>query len=207
MLTDITRHRIVPVVVCSDAARAHDLGQALVDGGLPVAEVTFRTDAALATLESMAARGDLVVGAGTVIDPAQVDRAADAGATFVVSPGLSVPVVERAQELGLDVLPGTATPGEIMQALALGLTTTKFFPASVYGGHRAIKALAAPFPQLSFVPTGGVGPDNLADYLALPCVPAVGGSWMVPPATVDAGDFEAITRLTRSAVDAACATV
>ncbi|SDB93152.1 2-dehydro-3-deoxyphosphogluconate aldolase / (4S)-4-hydroxy-2-oxoglutarate aldolase [Raineyella antarctica] len=136
-----------------------------------------------------------------------MEQAAEAGATFIVSPGLDAAIVDRARRLGLDILPGAATPTEIMLALSLGLTTAKFFPAGVYGGPAAIKALSAPFGTLAFVPTGGVGPDNLADYLALACVPAVGGSWMVPPAAIAAGDFAGIAELTRSAVDAACATV
>lgn len=207
MLSDIVAHRIVPVVVCTDAARAHDLGQALVDGGLPVAEVTFRTEAALETIRTLAARGDVLVGAGTVVTVRQVDQAADAGASFIVSPGLDSRIVDRARALGLDVLPGAATPTEIMLALSMGLTTAKFFPAGVYGGPAAIRALSAPFGGLSFVPTGGVTPANLADYLALPCVPAVGGSWMVPAGAISAGDFATVTTLTRTAVDAACATV
>ena len=139
-------HRVVPVVVLGDADRADDLGAALVAGGLPVAEVTFRTPGAAGVLATLAARGDLVVGAGTVITPAQVDAAHEAGATFVVSPGLSAAVVRRCQELDLAVLPGVSTATEIIQALDLGLDTVKFFPAEACGGLPTVKALAAAFP-------------------------------------------------------------
>lgn len=200
MLEDITRHRIVPVVVLEDAGRADGLAQALVDGGLPVAEVTFRTAAAADAIRAMASRGDVLVGAGTVISPEQVDLAAEAGARFIVSPGLSADVVRRARELDLDVLPGCVTASEVMAALALGLDAVKFFPAATSGGAAAIKALSAPFPQVRFIPTGGVGPSNVGEFLSLPCIPAVGGSWMVPSKTVDAGDLAQITRLTRDAV-------
>lgn len=203
VLTDIVRHRIIPVVVCADAARADGLADALVSGGLPVAEVTLRTAAALDTIRVMSARGDLVVGAGTVLTPDQVDLAAQAGATFVVSPGLDGQVVARARARGLAVLPGCLTPTEIMAALALGLTTVKFFPAATFGGVAAIQALSAPFGEIRVVPTGGVGPADLDAYLALPAVAAVGGSWMVPSDAIAAGDFDRIAALTAEAVAAA----
>lgn len=204
-LSEITRYRIVPVVVVNDAARAEGLGQALVDGGLPVAEVTFRTPAAADSIRAMSGRDDLLVGAGTVISVTQVDAAHEAGAKFIVSPGLDADVVRRSQELGLAVLPGCVTPTDIIAALKLGLAAVKFFPAGNYGGAATIKALSAPFGGLSFVPTGGIGPKNLGDYLSQPCVPAVGGSWMVPAAAIDAGDFATITELSREAVAAASA--
>lgn len=203
MLTDVVRHRIVPVVVCADAAHADGLADALVTGGLPVAEVTLRTAAALDTIRVMSARGDLVVGAGTVLTAAQVDLAAQAGATFVVSPGLDAQVVAQARARGLAVLPGCLTPTEIMAALALDLTTVKFFPAATFGGVAAIQALSAPFGEVRVVPTGGVAPADLAAYLALPAVAAVGGSWMVPADAIAAGDFDRIAALTAAAVAAA----
>jgi len=172
----------------------------LVAGGLPVAEVTFRTAAARDSIKAMSARGDILVGAGTVLTAEQVDQAVEAGASYVVSPGLSRAVVERCQELGVLALAGAVTATEIQAALELGLTTVKFFPAGTSGGAPAIKALAAPFGQVSFVPTGGVGPKNLADYLALANVAAVGGSWMCPRDLVTAGNFAGITALTREAV-------
>lgn len=204
-LSEVTRHRLVPVVVIDEASRAEALGQALAAGGLPVAEVTFRTAAARDVIEVLSSRDDLLVGAGTVISTRQVDEAAAAGAQFIVSPGLDADVVRHAQRKGLAVLPGCVTPTEIMAALKLGLDTVKFFPAGSHGGAKAVKALSAPFGHVGFVPTGGVGPDNLADYFGLPCVPAVGGSWMVPTDLVDAGDVAGLTDLIRTAVAAAAA--
>ena len=199
-LAALAAARLVPVVVLDDAAHADPLAAALVAGGLPVAEVTFRTAAAADAIAAMAARGDMLVGAGTVVTPDQVDRAVDAGATYVVSPGLSRAVVERCRERGVLPLPGAVTASEVQAALELGLDTVKFFPAGTSGGAAAIKALAAPFGQVRFVPTGGIGPANLHEYLAVPAVAAVGGSWMVPRDLVAAGDFAAITRLTADAV-------
>jgi 2-dehydro-3-deoxyphosphogluconate aldolase/(4S)-4-hydroxy-2-oxoglutarate aldolase len=195
--------RVVPVVVLAQADRAESLADALVAGGLHVAEVTFRTAAAAEAIRRMAEHRELVVGAGTVVRPEQVDQAADAGARFVVSPGLSPAVVARARERGVDVLPGAVTPSEVIAAVDLGISTLKFFPAAQYGGVATLKALASPFPGVRFIPTGGVSLANLTDYLSLPTVPAVGGSWMVRPDLVDAGDFAAITELSAQAVRAA----
>lgn len=200
VLTSLRAARLVPVVVLDDAADADALAGALVAGGLPVAEVTFRTAAARDSIKAMSARGDILVGAGTVLTAEQVDQAVEAGANYIVSPGLSRSVVERCQEHGVLALAGAVTATEIQAALELGLTTVKFFPAGTSGGAAAIKALAAPFGQVSFVPTGGVGPKNLADYLALANVAAVGGSWMCPRNLVTAGDFAGITALTLEAV-------
>jgi 2-dehydro-3-deoxyphosphogluconate aldolase/(4S)-4-hydroxy-2-oxoglutarate aldolase len=200
VLSALSDARLVPVVVLDDAADAEGLAGALVAGGLPVAEVTFRTAAAPDSIRAMAARGDILVGAGTVLTVAQVDQAVAAGARFVVSPGLSRAVVERCGEHGVLALPGAVTATEVQAALELGLTTVKFFPAGTSGGAAAIKALAAPFGGVRFVPTGGVGPKNLADYLALPAVAAVGGSWMVPRDLVRSGDFAGIQTLTAEAV-------
>ncbi|MCR6494399.1 bifunctional 4-hydroxy-2-oxoglutarate aldolase/2-dehydro-3-deoxy-phosphogluconate aldolase [Cellulomonas sp. P24] len=200
VLSALSSTRLVPVVVLDDAARADALADALVQGGLPVAEVTFRTSAARDAIRAMADRGDILVGAGTVLTPAQVDQAVAAGARFVVSPGLSRAVVERCQDHGVLALPGAVTATEVQAALELGLTTVKFFPAGTSGGPAAIKALAAPFGQVRVVPTGGVGPANLAEYLAIPSVVAVGGSWMVPRDLIAAGDTAAIRTLTAEAV-------
>jgi 2-dehydro-3-deoxyphosphogluconate aldolase/(4S)-4-hydroxy-2-oxoglutarate aldolase len=199
-LSALSAARLVPVVVLDDAADADPLAAALVAGGLPVAEVTFRTAAAEDSIRAMSARGDMLVGAGTVLTPAQVDLAVAAGASYIVSPGLSRAVVERCQEHGVLALPGAVTATEVQAALELGLTTVKFFPAGTSGGAAAIAALAAPFVNVQFVPTGGVGPKNLHEYLAIPAVVAVGGSWMVPRAMVRDGGFAEITRLTAEAV-------
>ncbi|WP_028044880.1 bifunctional 4-hydroxy-2-oxoglutarate aldolase/2-dehydro-3-deoxy-phosphogluconate aldolase [Cellulomonas sp. URHE0023] len=192
--------RLVPVVVIDDAADADGLGSALVSGGLPVAEVTFRTAAAEESIRVLAARGDVLVGAGTVLTVAQVDQAVAAGAVYVVSPGLSRAVVERCAEHGVLALPGAVTATEVQAALELGLTTVKFFPAGTSGGAPAIAALAAPFGGVSFVPTGGIGPANLHEYLAIPAVAAVGGSWMVPRDRIRARDVDGIARLVADAV-------
>ena len=197
--------RIVPVVVLHDAKDAEPLGRALMAGGLPVAEVTFRTAAAADSIRAMSAVDGLIVGAGTVLNPAQVEQALAAGATFIVSPGLRRDVVFAAQAAGIPVLPGAVTPSEIMAAQELGLETVKFFPANVYGGAAAIKALSAPFGSMRFVPTGGVSASNLSDYLSLGCVPAVGGSWMVPVDAIREGAFERVSELCVAAVAAAAA--
>lgn len=204
-MNEPTAHRLVPVVVLNDTGHADGLADALVAGGLPVAEVTLRTDAGLGSIRTMADRGDILVGAGTVTTVDQVDQVVDAGARFIVSPGFSRAVVDRALHHGVPIVPGCVTPSEIMAALEAGITTVKFFPAGVYGGAKAIKALAAPFTGVQFIPTGGVSADNLGDFLSLPYVPAVGGSWMVPVGSIDAGDFDDVTRLTAQAVSAAAA--
>ncbi|RLP06455.1 bifunctional 4-hydroxy-2-oxoglutarate aldolase/2-dehydro-3-deoxy-phosphogluconate aldolase [Propionibacterium australiense] len=201
-LSTITAHRIIPVVVLNSADRADGLAQALVDGGLPVAEVTFRTDAAVESIEIMARHGDVLVGAGTVLDVGQVHRALDAGAGFIVSPGYSQAVVDECLGLGVPVLPGTATPTDVTAAVNSGLDTVKFFPADPLGGAATIKALSGPFPQVRFIPTGGVNAATVGEYLALDCVPAVGGSWMVPAGLIDAGEFNRVTELVAGAVDA-----
>ncbi|ADG75894.1 2-dehydro-3-deoxyphosphogluconate aldolase/4- hydroxy-2-oxoglutarate aldolase [Cellulomonas flavigena DSM 20109] len=200
VLDRLAAHRLVPVVVVDDAAHAHALGAALVAGGLPVAEVTFRTTAAADAIRVLRDRGDVLVGAGTVVTPAQVDAAVAAGASYVVSPGTSRAVVERCAEHDVVALPGAVTATEVQAALELGVTTVKFFPAAASGGAAAIAALAAPFADVRFVPTGGVGPGNLGEYLALPSVAAVGGSWMVPRDLVGTGDVDGLRALVADAV-------
>lgn len=200
VLDRLAAHRLVPVVVIDDAKDADALGAALVGGGLPVAEVTFRTAAAADAIRVLRDRGDVLVGAGTVLTPAQVDAAVDAGADYVVSPGTSRAVIERCAERGVLALPGAVTATEVQAALELGVSTVKFFPAGTSGGAPAIAALAAPFGGVRFVPTGGVGPKNLGDYLALACVAAVGGSWMVPRDLVRAGDLAGVQQLVADAV-------
>lgn len=197
VLSQISTHGVVPVVTFEDPAHAPALGRALVAGGLPLAEVTFRTAAAESAVGLLSSDPDLLVGAGTVVTVEQVDRAAAAGARFIVSPGTSPRVVERAAAHGLPVIPGAVTATEVQAALELGLTTLKFFPAASSGGPAAIRALAAPFPQVRFMPTGGVDEQNLADYLRLPSVVAAGGSWMVPADLVAAQDEAALAEQAR----------
>lgn len=194
-IEQLAAHRVIPVVVLEEAAHAAPLSAALVQGGLPVAEITFRTAAAEESIRIMARRGDVLVGAGTVVTVEQVDRAVAAGATFIVSPGTSLPVVRRCQQLGVAVIPGAVTATEVMTLLDEGITTIKFFPAGTSGGPKAIAALSAPFGGVSFIPTGGIGPDNLRTYLDLPAVIAAGGSWMVPSNLVAAGDTAAVAQV------------
>lgn len=200
VLAAIEASRLVPVIVIEDAGAAPRLAEALVAGGLRVAEVTFRTAGAQAALAAIAADQRLLVGAGTVVRPEQVDQAVAAGARYIVSPGFSPAVVRRCQELGVPALPGVATATEIQTAVAAGVEVLKFFPAEPLGGVGMLKALAAPFPGVRFVPTGGIRAAQLADYLALPSVLAVGGSWMVAARLIEAGDWDEITRLTAEAV-------
>ena len=196
----ISSRKLVPVIALADAAHANPLAEALVAGGLPIAEVTFRTAAAEAVIRAMAARGDLLVGAGTVLSIEQVDQARDAGARFVVTPGFDPKVVRRCLDLNLPVCPGICTPTDISMAIDHGLSLVKFFPAEAMGGVKTLKAISAPFSMMRFVPTGGIGPTNLSDYLALPQVAACGGSWMVKPTLYADGDFQAVEQATRKAV-------
>ena len=191
---------VIPVVVIDDPSRAAALGSALLLGGLPCAEVTLRTDAALESLRALAENPDLLVGAGTVLRPAQVEAALRAGARYIVSPGFSASVVGECQRSGVPVLPGVATATEIQMALEAGLEAVKFFPAEASGGLAALRALAAPFRGLRFVPTGGITADRLASYLAEPSVLAVGGSWLVSADLLAAEDFAQITDLAAAAV-------
>lgn len=191
---------LVPVVRLERAEDAAPLGEALAQGGLPCAEITFRTAAAPAAIAHLvAARPDMVVGAGTVLTVEQAQQALDAGAAFIVAPGFSAKVVDWCLERRMPVLPGVVTPTELMAGLERGLRIFKFFPAEAYGGVATIKALSAPFGGVRFMPTGGVTAKNLADYLVLPAVHAVGGSWMVEPKLIAGGEFGEITRLAAEA--------
>lgn len=192
---------IVPVIKLDDENNAVPLANALCKGGLPVAEVTFRTAQAEASIRLIAENvPEMLVGAGTVLTTEQVDRAVNAGAKFIVSPGLNPKVVSYCRELGVPVVPGCSNPSDIETALELGLTTVKFFPAEAMGGVKVLKALSAPYSAVKFMPTGGVNASNLNDYLTLKNVIACGGSWMVKPELITAGDFDAITALSREAV-------
>jgi len=192
--------RLVPVVVIDSVASAVPLAEALVGAGLACVEVTLRTAAALAAMRVLAARPDLVVGAGSVRSATEVDQVVEAGARFIVSPGLSDGVLHRCRELDVPALPGVATATEIMRALDAGLEVVKLFPAGLLGGPAGARSLAAPFPGMRFVPTGGVGPSDLAEYLRIPAVLAVGGSWMVAPGLLQSGRYDEIQRLAQEAV-------
>jgi 2-dehydro-3-deoxyphosphogluconate aldolase/(4S)-4-hydroxy-2-oxoglutarate aldolase len=191
--TILTRCPVVPVVVLDDPAHAVALGEALLAGGIDVVEITLRTPAGLDAIRRLAGMPGLQVGAGSVLVAEQVDQVSDAGAEFIVSPGLSRKVVERSRALDVPALPAVATGSELMVAVELGLSEVKFFPAGILGGPAAIEALAAPFPNMSFMPSGGVNPNTMADYLALPAVPAVSGSWMVDPALLRSGRWDEVT--------------
>ncbi len=191
---------IVPVVVLENADDAEPLSDALVNGGLPCAEVTFRTAAAEECIRRISRRHpQMFVGAGTVLSVEQADRAADAGAKFIVSPGLNPKVVEHCLKKGYPVCPGVMTPTEIELALGFGLDTVKFFPAEPAGGLKMIKAMAAPYTSLKFMPTGGINAVNVRDYLSYGKILACGGSWMVKGDLVKAGNFSEIERLTSEA--------
>ena len=201
MNDQIASYGVVPVVVLNDAKDAEPLAQALVEGGLPVAEVTFRTDAAEESIRIMSTKyPDMLVGAGTVLTKEQVDRAIGAGAKFIVSPGFDPEIVDYCLEMGYPVYPGIITPSELAQAVKRGLEVVKFFPAEQFGGVATIKALAAPYTQVKFMPTGGVNAKNLPDYLGFNKIIACGGSWMVKGDLVKAGEFDKIKEMTAEAV-------
>ena len=192
---------LVPVVQIEHSKDAINLGKALLDGGLPCAEITFRTESAEEALKSIAETfPEITLGAGTVLTTAQANRAVGAGAQFVVSPGFNPKVVDWCLEHNVPVIPGVATPTEIELALDKKLAILKFFPAQAIGGIEMLKAISAPYNGVKFIPTGGINAQNLADYLKLPMVFACGGSWFVKADLISAGDFREITRLTKEAV-------
>jgi len=197
----IAKKRCVPVIAIGDASKAHDLAEALIEGGLPVAEITLRTPASLDALRTVARNSAMYVGVGSLRNREDVKRAHDAGAKFAVSAGFLAEIADECSKLKIPYFPGVATPTEILMALSAGLTSLKFFPAETLGGVAAIKAISAPFPGVTFMPTGGINAANASEYLALKQVIAVGGSWMVAQNLIDSGDFETIIKLTREAVE------
>jgi len=190
---------VIPVLVLNDVSAARPLAEALVAGGLPVLEVTLRTPNALDVIKAMAEIPGGVVGAGTVLNAADVKAAKDAGATFAVSPGATDALLAACADADLPILPGAATATEAMALLEKGYTTAKFFPAEAAGGAPALKAIGAPLPQITFCPTGGVSPTNAADYLALSNTACVGGSWVAPSDKVKAADWAGIEALAKAA--------
>ena len=193
---------IVPVIVLDDAKDAEPLAKALVEGGLPCAEVTFRTDAAEESIRIMSEKyPELIVGAGTVLTPEQADRAMAAGSKFIVSPGLNPKVVKYCIDKGYPIVPGTSNPSDVETAIELGLDTVKFFPAEAAGGLNMIKSMAAVYTKMNFMPTGGINAGNLKSYLDFNKIVCCGGSWMVKKDMVAAGDFEGIKKLAAEAVD------
>lgn len=201
VIEEISKIGIVPVIALDDAKDAEPLAKALCEGGLPCAEVTFRTAAAEDSIRIMAEKfPEMLVGAGTVLTTEQVDRAVNAGAKFIVSPGLNPKVVAYCTSKNIPIVPGCANPSDIEQALELGLEVVKFFPAEAAGGLNMIKAMSAPYTSVKFMPTGGINANNLIDYLNFGKIVACGGSWMVSKDMVSAGEFDKIAKLTNEAV-------
>ncbi len=202
VLEKISKAGLVPVIKVDRAEDAVPLCRALAEGGLPVAEITFRTAAAPEAIRRVAAElPEVILGAGTVLTIDQAKQAVEAGATYIVSPGLNPKVVTWCVENNIPVLPGCANPSDIETAIELGLDTVKFFPAEALGGLKLIKAMSAPYGNIKFVPTGGISEKNALDYLAFPKVAAIGGSWMVPSDAINAGDWDKIRDLAASAVN------
>ena len=202
VLEILGQYGIVPVVVLNDSKDAEPLADALCEGGLACAEVTFRTEAAAESIKIMSEKHpEMLVGAGTVLTIEQVDEAVAAGAKFIVSPGLNPEVVKYCLDKNIAITPGVVTPSEMEQAIELGLNIVKFFPAEPSGGLSMIKAVSAPYTMLKFMPTGGINPGNVKEYLKSDKIFACGGSWMVKGDLVDAGNFDKIKELTKEAAD------
>ncbi len=202
VLKQISDIGIVPVIAIKDANNAVPLAKALSAGGLPIAEITFRTEAGQQAIANIAKEcPDVLLGAGTVLTTDQVDKAIDAGATYIVTPGIDAKVVEHCQKRGIPVTPGVAVPSDIQLGVSLGLEVLKFFPAESYGGVSTLKAMSAPYNMVKFIPTGGISAKNLMNYLSFPKVIACGGSWMVNADLIDSGKFDVIETMTREAVN------
>lgn len=201
LIQQISSFKLIPVIVVDSPRDIVPLGNALREGGLPVAEITFRTDAAVEAIKLLReSQPEMLIGAGTVLNRAQMELAQQAGASFIVSPGLNLNTVRAAESLSIPIIPGVNNPSDIELALELGLTTLKFFPAEASGGLKMLKALMGPYHQVKFMPTGGISPQNVRDYLALPGVVACGGSWMVEPELIRSGNWAEIEKRVRDAV-------
>jgi 2-dehydro-3-deoxyphosphogluconate aldolase / (4S)-4-hydroxy-2-oxoglutarate aldolase len=203
MIDSLEKLRVIPVVALEDADKAEPLADALCAGGLPCVEITLRTETALESIRVLAGRDDLLLGAGTVHGSEQARAAVDAGACFIVTPGFNPKTVAWCLENKVPVFPGTSSPTDLEMALDFGLKIVKFFPAEAIGGVKTLKAFAGPYRTLRFIPTGGISPVNLADYLALPQVVACGGSWMVKQDLIDGELFDEVTQLASDAVSLA----
>ena len=200
MIEQIKSEKIVPVVKLENAKDAMPLAEALMAGGINVMEITFRTSAAAECISTIAKEfPNIILGAGTVLTLDQLDAAAEAGSTFMVSPGFNPKITEAAIKRGFPILPGVISPAEVEQAMNFGLTTLKFFPASIAGGIPMLKTFNAVYPMVNFMPTGGLNNDNFIDYLSCPNVIACGGSWMVAPKLIEEGNFAEVTRLSKAA--------
>ncbi|NOH51334.1 bifunctional 4-hydroxy-2-oxoglutarate aldolase/2-dehydro-3-deoxy-phosphogluconate aldolase [Vibrio coralliilyticus] len=193
--------KVIPVIAIEDAKDIVPLGKVLADNGLPAAEITFRSDAAIEAIRLLReSQPEMLIGAGTVLNREQAIAAKEAGATFIVSPGFNPNTVRACQEIGIDIIPGVNNPSTIEAALELGLTTLKFFPAEASGGVNMVKALLAPYSDVSLMPTGGINTNNIQDYLSIPRVLACGGTWMVDKKLVEEKNWDELARLTREAV-------
>ncbi|WP_299014234.1 bifunctional 4-hydroxy-2-oxoglutarate aldolase/2-dehydro-3-deoxy-phosphogluconate aldolase [uncultured Photobacterium sp.] len=202
LLDKLKAFKVIPVIQINNVERAVPLAKTLVENGLPVAEVTFRTEGAAEAIRRMReAYPEMCIGAGTVLNAEQVDRAKAAGAEFIVAPGLNPNTVRYCQQQNIPMVPGVNNPSQIEQALELGLTFLKFFPAEASGGINMIKALLAPYVDVSMMPTGGIGKANVRDYLAIDRVVCCGGTWMVSPALIESADWDGIGRLVHEAVE------
>ncbi|WP_375749210.1 bifunctional 4-hydroxy-2-oxoglutarate aldolase/2-dehydro-3-deoxy-phosphogluconate aldolase [Vibrio sp. HN007] len=192
--------KVIPVIALDNAEDIIPLGKALAENGLPAAEITFRSDAAVEAIRLLReAQPDMLIGAGTVLNREQVIAAKEAGATFIVSPGFNPNTVRACQELGIDIVPGVNNPSTVEAALEMGLTTLKFFPAEASGGIAMVKSLLAPYTDIQLMPTGGISPKNINDYLSIPRVIACGGTWMVDKKLINEGKWDEIGRLAREA--------
>ncbi|PLR39139.1 keto-deoxy-phosphogluconate aldolase [Chimaeribacter coloradensis] len=197
----LTSGPVVPVIVINELEHAVPLAKALVAGGVKVLEVTLRTECALEAIRAIAREvPEAIIGAGTVINPQQLDEVISAGAQFAISPGLTAPLLKAATDGPIPLIPGISTVSELMLGMDYGLREFKFFPAEANGGVKALQAIAGPFPQVRFCPTGGITPNNYRDYLALKSVLCIGGSWLVPADALAQGDYGRITELARDAV-------
>ncbi|EMK3313719.1 keto-hydroxyglutarate-aldolase/keto-deoxy-phosphogluconate aldolase [Vibrio vulnificus] len=193
--------KVIPVIAIDKAEDIIPLGKVLAENGLPAAEITFRSEAAVEAIRLLReTQPDMLIGAGTVLNRAQAIAAKEAGATFIVSPGFNPNTVKACQEIGIDIVPGVNNPSTVEAALEMGLTTLKFFPAEASGGINMVKSLLAPYTDIELMPTGGINPANIKDYLAIPRVLACGGTWMVDKKLIEAGNWEELARLTREAV-------
>ncbi|EOC1798553.1 bifunctional 4-hydroxy-2-oxoglutarate aldolase/2-dehydro-3-deoxy-phosphogluconate aldolase [Vibrio vulnificus] len=193
--------KVIPVIAIDKAEDIIPLGKVLAENGLPAAEITFRSAAAVEAIRLLReAQPDMLIGAGTVLNREQAIAAKEAGATFIVSPGFNPNTVKACQEIGIDIVPGVNNPSTVEAALEMGLTTLKFFPAEASGGINMVKSLLAPYTDIELMPTGGINPANIKDYLAIPRVLACGGTWMVDKKLIEEGNWEELARLTREAV-------
>ncbi|EGQ8062847.1 bifunctional 4-hydroxy-2-oxoglutarate aldolase/2-dehydro-3-deoxy-phosphogluconate aldolase [Vibrio parahaemolyticus] len=194
--------KVIPVIAIDKAENIIPLGKVLAENGLPAAEITFRSAAAAEAIRLLReAQPDMLIGAGTVLNREQAIAAKEAGATFIVSPGFNPNTVKACQEIGIDIVPGVNNPSTVEAALEMGLTTLKFFPAEASGGINMVKSLLAPYTDIELMPTGGINPANIKDYLAIPRVLACGGTWMVDKKLIEEGNWEELARLTREAVE------